>query len=94
MQEPKIGVKIPYINYKGEYSVRWIEPMKVGFTDTSYHGECYTITAFDLNKQEKRKFSLQDVIKGSILATLKQMDIVVTQERVNGIYEKIVGEKL
>lgn len=93
MKEPKIGVKIPYINYKEEYSVRWIEPMKVGFTNTKFHGECYTITAFDLDKQEKREFSLQDVIKGSILATLEQMDIVVTQERVNGIYEKIVGEK-
>lgn len=93
MQEPKIGVKIPYINYKGEYSVRWIEPMKIGFTNTSYHGECYTITGFDLDKQEKREFSLQDVIKGSILATLKAMNIVATKERVDGIYEKIVGEK-
>ena len=55
--------------------------------------ECCTITAFDLDKQEKREFSLQDVIKGSILATLKEMEIVATQERVDGIYEKITGEK-
>lgn len=86
------SIKIPYINYKGDYSLRNVVPMKIGFTNTPYHGECYTITAYDLNKQEKRDFSLQDVIKGSILATLKEMQVTVTQERIDGIYNNIVGE--
>lgn len=81
----------PYVNYKGEFSIRSIEPTKIGFQQKNlYHGEnCFILNGYDHEKQAFREFCFDDILRGTIIHTLESMKIVVTEERVSGIMDKL-----
>lgn len=84
----------PYINYKGEFSIRNVEPMSLKFnTNNLHHGEdCFILTAYDFTKKDKREFNFEDVIKGSIHHTLRSIGECSTPEKIEGIYNKMFKE--
>jgi len=84
----------PYINYKGEFSIRSVEPMSLKFnTKNLYHGEeCFILTAYDFEKKGKREFNFEDVIKGSIHHTLKALGECSTPHKIEGIYLEMFKE--
>jgi len=63
MKDPKV-IQMIYTNYRGETAERTILPEKIWFGSTEWHPEPqWLLEAFDLEKQEKRAFSLKDIKK-------------------------------
>lgn len=59
MQEP---VAIGYTNWRGEYGVRNICPIKVWFGSTDWHPEPqWLLTAIDMDKNAERDFAIKDI---------------------------------
>ena len=54
-------ITIGYTNYRGEYSVRRILPIRLWVGETKYHPDRQLIlTALDLDKNEERDFAVKD----------------------------------
>ena len=85
----------PYINYKGEFSIRSVEPMSLKFQEKNlYHGEeCFILTGYDFEKKDKRGFNFEDIVKGTIHHTLKSLGECSTPHKIEGIYLKMFKEK-
>jgi hypothetical protein len=61
MNEAEI-VEIDYTNYRGERSLRRIQPKKLRFESTEWHPEPqWLMEALDLGKNETRYFALKDI---------------------------------
>lgn len=79
-----------YYNYKGELSLRNVVPAKVNYSDNNfYHGEGWIMTAYCNKSQDFRDFSMNDIIKGTIMFTLKSVGETCTPSKVDGIMNKI-----
>lgn len=85
----------PYINYEGKFNIRSVEPMSLKFHwDNLHHGvECFILTAYDFDKESKREFNFEDIIKGTIHHTLRSIGECSTPEKVQGIYLEMFKEK-
>ena len=58
----KKQVRIVYTNYKGETSIRLIEPIEIFFGSTEWHKEeQWLLRANDIEKKAERTFALKDV---------------------------------
>lgn len=73
------NLTIPYINYKGEFSVREVNPDYISYEkDNSYHGDAWIMNAYTPSKGDYRDYCVEDIIRGAILYTLRNtnLDIV------------------
>ena len=96
------NLTIPYINYKGEFSVREVHPDCIEYQkDNSYHGDTWIMNASTPSKKDYRDYCFEDIIRGAILYTLKntKLDIVwgdaytrVNMVEVDRIFNKMKGE--
>lgn len=83
-------LKFMYQNYKGEVGLRSVHPCSIVYEEgNKYHQDSWLIKAYDYDKQSMRDFCFDDIIVGTIIHTLESMNIVVTEERVAGIMDKI-----
>ncbi len=83
------NISFPTYNYKDEYSVRDITPIKMEYKQTEYHGETWHIQAYDHNKQDYRDFSLDNFVKGVIHFTLESVQANPTESKVEGVFNKL-----
>lgn len=88
----KYGITIPYINFRGNFKSRRIEPLSIEYGYTEWHGEAYTLIAYDYGKSAKRSFCLQDIIRGAIVHTLESVGEVASESKVSGIMNKLNEE--
>lgn len=59
-------LRFRYKNYKGEIADRSVIPIRTVVKKSQYHNDgkpCWIMVAYDLDKQEKRDFALQDIIQ-------------------------------
>lgn len=59
-------LRFRYKNYKGEVADRSVIPLRTLVKSSKYHNDgkpCWIMTAWDLDKEEKRDFALQDIIQ-------------------------------
>ena len=62
--EPRKCVRFWYTNYKGERSVRSVQPIEIFFGSTPHHEEPqWLMKAWDLKKNSYRSFALRDIEK-------------------------------
>jgi predicted DNA-binding transcriptional regulator YafY len=55
-------VKILYTNYRGETSLRIIQPIKIWYGVTNWHTEPqWLLEAVDLEKKANRSFAMKDI---------------------------------
>ncbi len=60
--KPATSVIIDYTNWRGEFSLRRIEPRRVYFGSTEHHPEPqWLLEAMDLDKGEWRTFAMKDI---------------------------------
>lgn len=83
------SIKVPVVNWKGEFTYRHIEPQEIEHKKSDYHGEAWHLSAYDYDKEQMRGFDLTGIIKGVIVHTLKEAQVVVTPERVEGVLRMI-----
>lgn len=57
----KKEVNIDYTDYKGVRSLRRILPVRMVYGSSQWHKEGYYIVAIDLDRDEIRTFSIQDI---------------------------------
>lgn len=63
-------VRIDYTNWRGERRLRDIIPIRLYFGSTSHHPEPqWLLLARDLEKNERRTFSLKDIHNPQFLST-------------------------
>lgn len=56
------AVRIDYTNWKGERSIRLVEPIRIVFEENQYHKPAqWLLVAIDLNKGVERSFALKDI---------------------------------
>lgn len=61
-KEPEL--KFDYINWEGKRAVRRVKPLEIWYGKTEWHPkDGWFLRALDLEKNEERNFSLQDIIK-------------------------------
>lgn len=61
-------VTIDYTNWKGERSIRTIEPIKIIFEENTYHKPAqWLLVANDIEKNALRTFALKDIHSWSVL---------------------------
>lgn len=58
---PPRAVLIDYTNYRGEQSRRLVVPLFLKHEATSWHGQCWTLTALDLEKKSVRSFAMANI---------------------------------
>lgn len=59
-------LRFKYRNWKGVVSDRSVIPLRITVKSSKYHNEgkpCWIMTAWDLDKNEKRDFALHDIIQ-------------------------------
>lgn len=55
-------VRIDYVNYRGERSVRLIVPQRIYFGDVEWHpGTQWILDAWDVDKAALRSFAVADI---------------------------------
>lgn len=86
-------IKLPVQNYKGEYSVRHLQPLEVCYKETEYHGACWHFTGYDLDKQAKRDFELDKIVRGVVHFTLRTLGESAHESKVDGIMNAMKGDK-
>ena len=86
-------IRVPYQNYKGEYSVRYIQPLSLSYKESEWHGECWHLSGYDLDKNVKREFDLEKIIRGTVEFTLKSIGECTHDNKIDGIMNKINGVK-
>jgi predicted DNA-binding transcriptional regulator YafY len=60
--DPEQTVQILYTNYRGETSVRKIQPKRLWFGTTEWHPEPqWLLDALDLDKNADRAFAMKDI---------------------------------
>ena len=84
---------IPYQNYKGEYSVREVQPITLSYKNSEWHGDCWHLEAYDIGKQAKREFDVDKIIRGVVHFTLKSVGENTHESKVDGIMNKIKGSE-
>lgn len=53
-----------YRNYRGEVSIRQVQPMRVYFGNTEWHPESqWLLEAADLEKNAVRDFAMKDILR-------------------------------
>ena len=82
---------LPYQNYKGEYSVRYVQPVSLSYKNSEWHGDCWHLEAYDIDKQAKREFDLEKIIRGTVQFTIKSLGESAHESKVQGIMNKIKG---
>ena len=56
-------LKFLYKNYKGTYKELTVVPKDIAFKNSKWHGECWVMIAYDVDKGEDRAYKMQDIIK-------------------------------
>lgn len=55
-------VILDYTNYRGERSMRRVEPINIEFTSNEWHPEAqWLMTAWDVEKKAHRHFAMKDI---------------------------------
>lgn len=53
-----------YVNYRGEVSKRYVEPLRMYYGNTEFHPENqWLLEAFDLEKKAVRDFAVKDILR-------------------------------
>lgn len=83
-------LKFMYQNHQGKVGLRSVHPCSIVYEEGNrWHGDSWLIKAYDYDKQQMRDFCVDDVIIGTIIQTLKTMKIVATEDRIQGIMDKM-----
>lgn len=62
MHKDKTVVQFAYLNYKGEFAIRNINPIKIFFGSTEWHKEPqWLLRAYDYDKKAEREFAMKDI---------------------------------
>lgn len=60
----ELELKFDYVNWEGKRGIRRMRPVEIWYGKTQWHPKRgWMLRAIDLEKNEERNFSLQDIIK-------------------------------
>lgn len=63
-EAPHTYLRIEYTNWRGETTIRTIQPMSIWFGNTKWHSlDQWFLHALDVDKGEERDFALTDISK-------------------------------
>jgi len=78
-------VQIDYTNYRGERSLRTIEPIEIVFEENEFHKPAqWLLVATDVEKSAKRSFAIKDIHSWKELDSQKELvDVDKMKNRCN-----------
>jgi hypothetical protein len=82
-------ITLPIVNYRGEFSYRHIQPTKLEYKHSEWHGNTYHIQSYDFDKNTLREYDLIGIIRGVVVHTLKVIGENPSCSKVDGIIKSM-----